>query len=320
MLFSIIIANYNKADNIPALLSSIYDNYPYDDFELLFMDDASTDLSVTEANRFPVRVYALEKHSGPAALRNIGAKISKGKYLLFIDSDVILPPSTLINFRNLSLTQKFAAVSGLEVLPPVIDNWIGNFRTLQIQDNWGECRIKQAAVEAWGTTFGAIKRDLFLNIGGFNESYKGADVEDHELAAKIEEGQTILFSPQLAYRHSYPGAFELMIKQFMRASQMVKIKSNVLIRHSHYGLRFKINHILVVAAFGGCVACLLDLRWILFVITLLLLRVCFNFYLLSQAFKVKGIVFTIYCFVMSLVMSLSILAGAVYGKLSWVKK
>jgi glycosyltransferase involved in cell wall biosynthesis len=314
MLFSIIIANYNKADNIQALLSSIFDSYPYDDFELFFMDDASTDSSVNEANNFPARIYSSEKHIGPAALRNLAAKDAKGEFLLFVDSDVILPPASLENFRNLCLTQEFAAVLGLEVLPPVIDNWIGNFRTLQVQDNWGEYRTKQAAVEAWGTTFGAIRRDLFLKIGGFNESYKGADVEDHELAAKIEGGQTILFSPNMTYRHSYSGAFELMIKQFLRASQMMKIQRKALVKHSHYGLRFRVSHLLVAAAFAGSIACLFDLRWIYFVTTALVSRAVLNSYLLSQAIKVKGFVFAVYCFLMSLIMSLSIFAGAVYGK------
>lgn len=317
LLFSIIIPNYNKADNVPALLSSIYNNYPYNDFEVIFMDDASTDSSVEKARCFPARIFLSESNLGPATLRNMAVKEASGEYLLFMDSDVILTQDTMVTFRSLCLTRKFEAVLGLEVLPPVIDNWIGNFRTLQINDNWGDYRTKETAVEAWGTTFGAMRRELFVSIGGFDESYKGADVEDHELAAHMHGKQDILFAPNLTYRHSYPSAAELMIKQFRRASQMVKFKKKVLFTHSLYGWRFKISHLLAVAAFAGGLASIFDHRLLYFVIATLLLRAGSNFYLLSQALKVKGIVFALYCFAISLIMSLCIVSGAVYGKLKW---
>lgn len=313
LLFSIIIPNYNKAENVPALLSSIYDNYRFDDFEVFFMDDASTDASVEEARHFPVRIHVSETNLGPATLRNMAVQEAGGEFLLFMDSDVILAPETLVNFRNLCLARKFDAVLGLEVLPPVIDNWIGNFRTLQINDNWGAYRTQEAAVEAWGTTFGAMRRDLFLSIGGFNEAYKGPDVEDHELAAHLHGEQVILVAPQLTYRHSYPSAVELMIKQFKRSSQMVKFKHNVLLAHSLYGWRFKISHLLAPVVVAGGLACLFDKRLIYFVITVLTVRVVFNYYLLSQALKTKGLLFAMYCFAASLIMSLCIVTGALYG-------
>lgn len=320
ILFSIIIANYNKADNIPALLSSVYDNYPHDDFEVVFMDDASIDSSVEEARCFPARIFVSESNLGPATLRNMAVKEARGEFLLFMDSDVILAQDTMLNFRNLCLSKKFDAVLGLEVLPPVIDNWIGTFRTLQINDSWGEYRTKETVVEAWGTTFGAMRRELFVSIGGFNEKYKSADVEDHELAAHIHGDQVILFAPSLAYRHSYHGAAELMIKQFRRASQMVKFKKKVLFTHSLYGWRFKISHLLAAAVFAGSLASIFDYRLLYFVIAMLLLRAGSNHYLLSQALKVKGVAFAVYCFAISLIMSLCIVSGAVYGKLKWSQK
>lgn len=320
MLFSIIIPNFNKASNIPVLLSSIFDSYRYEDFEVFFMDDASTDSSVIEARKFPVYVFVSEKHLGPAALRNMAAKEACGEYLLFIDSDVIIIPNTLIHFRNLCLSRKFTALSGLEVLPPVVDNWIGNYRTLQIQDLWGMPRTEEAAVDAWGTTFGAIRRDSLLNVGGFNESYTGADIEEHELAGKINGEQCILFAPQLTFRHTYVGAVDLMIKQFRRASQMVKLRNTILMKNSLYGWRFKFNHLLAAGVFAGIVACLFDQRWVYFVIIASGLRSFSNCYLLSQALKVKGLVFAVYCYFISLIMSLCVIAGAVYGKLSWGRK
>ena len=320
MLFSIIIANYNKADNISALLSSIYDTYPHNDFEVFFMDDASSDASLDAARKFPVRLHAGNANIGPAALRNMAARNACGDFLLFIDSDVILPTGVLTNFRNLCLSRKFAAVYGLEVLPPVIDNWIGNFRTLQIQDQWGKYREQEAYVRSWGTTFGAIRRDLFYSIGGFNESYRGADVEDHELVARIDGKQIILYTPQLTYRHTYTGTSELMIKQFRRASSMVKIKQKYIVSNSFYGLRFALSHLFTVITVAGIAACFYDRRWTFAVICALLLKASFHRYLLYRALAMKGMAFAFYCYVANLLMSFCVISGGLYGTLSRIRK
>jgi glycosyltransferase involved in cell wall biosynthesis len=316
VLFSIIIPNYNKASNIPALLSSIYAHYPHDDFELFFMDDASTDGSLEEAQRFPLSLYALHEKYGPAVLRNMAAKEASGEYLLFMDSDVILLPETLVNFRELCRGGGFGAVSCLEVLPPVIDNWIGYFRTLQTQDYMGDYRQRGGATTAWHSTCGAVRRELFLGIGGFNESFTGADVEDHELAVRMNGLEPILFSPQIQYRHSYPGIPELLWKQFRRASQIVCFKEdlvggNLLL----FRLRYKFSHILSVAVVVVALACPADGRLLYPLLALLAARIYVNRFLFVQALRIKGAVFALFCFLITLAMGLCIVSGAVYGKL-----
>lgn len=313
ILFSIIIPNYNKADNIQALLSSVYSNYHFNDFEVFFMDDASTDSSVNEARLFPVKIYSMKSNVGPAALRNMAAKESRGEYLLFFDSDVILADNTLTHFRDIFLAGKVVAVSGLEVLPPVIDNWIGHFRTLQVQDQCGAFRTREAMVNGWGAVFGAIRRDVFMNIGGFDECYKGADIEDHVLAARLGGKHDVLFSPELRYRHSYPSAFGLFKKQFLRASQMVRVEKKVLTKHSFFGWRFRMSHLFVAVAFAGGFVCLFDSRWIYLAAVALMLKAGSNYFLLYQALKTKGLIFAAYCFMASLIMSLFVISGALFG-------
>jgi glycosyltransferase involved in cell wall biosynthesis len=315
ILFSIIIANFNKAPNIRALLASIYDNYPYADFEVFFMDDASTDSSVAEAERFPVRLHAGKAKAGPATLRNLAAREARGEYLLFIDSDAILLPQTLTNFRELCRSRRFGAVCGLEVLPPVVDNWIGTFRTLQIQDCWGKYRAKESRLDAWGATCGAVRADVFHRIGGFKESYKGADVEDHELAVRVRGVDSLLFAPQLTYRHTYSSALKLLMKQFLRASQLVQFERRELSEHSFYDWRFKISHILSAVIVMGLFAGIMDRVWIYFAILALVTKMAIHRHLLTQSLRAKGPAFALYGVVVSLVMSMFVLTGAVYGKL-----
>jgi glycosyltransferase involved in cell wall biosynthesis len=316
LLFSIIIANYNKAENIPALLSSIFGNYQFEDFEVIFLDDLSTDGSVQEAGRFPVQLHASEEHAGPAALRNIGARRARGEYLLFMDSDVILLPETLQLFREICLTGDCAALVGMEELPPVVDNWVGYFRTLQIQDFWGEHRGKQAFLNVWGATFGAVRKDLFLKYGGFNESFKGADVEDYELGNKIMTESEILFVPRLAYRHTYRSLPELLVKQFKRAAQIMNLDADGSGKHSYYGVYFKFAHVLSGMVLLSIAASLWDHDWLYLAVPLLILKIAIHKHLLLQAFRLKGPLFLAYCFSSALMTSLFVISGAFYGKLA----
>lgn len=319
VLFTIIIANYNKGDNIRPLLASIYEPSAGVDFELLFMDDASTDMSVAAAEQFPVKIHCSPERVGPATLRNRAAREARGEYLLFVDSDVILPTGTLQRFRELCLAGGFGAVSGLEVLPPVIDNWIGWFRTLQVQDYFGAYRLKEGPLDAWGSTLGGVKRELFFHAGGFNEAYRGADVEDHELAIKLKGLAPMLFSPLMTYRHSYPDTAQLVMKQFKRACQMVQLEEGTVLRSSLlFRWRFKGGHILSAAVFTAGIAALFNPDLLYPLMGLLLLKLWLNSYLFSQAFKLKGPLFLLYTVGMSLVMGVSVISGALFGKLRQV--
>lgn len=319
ILFSIIIANYNKGDNIRPLLESIYDQPSCEDFELFFMDDASTDESVQIAEQFQVRIYRGAERVGPATLRNMAASKAHGEYLLFVDSDVILPFGTIQRFRELCLVGGFGAVSGLEVLPPVIDNWIGWFRTLQVQDIFGKFRLTEGPLDAWGSTLGGVKRELFFRAGAFNEAYKGADVEDHELALKLKEMDHMIFSPRMRYRHSYPSASDLMTKQFRRAYQMIQLSEGTVLKNSLlFRWRFKMGHLLSTAIFAAAVASLLRPSFAFLLAGLFLPKIYLNSYLFSQAFRMKGPLFLVYSVCMSLVMGVSIVLGAFFGKVRQV--
>jgi glycosyltransferase involved in cell wall biosynthesis len=314
LLFSIIIANYNKGDNIRPLMESIFADGPPDDFEVLFMDDASTDQSAEVAEQYPVTVRRGSSGVGPARLRNLAARDARGEYLLFMDSDVILPAGTLCRFRELCLTGGFGSVSGLEVLPPVIDNWIGWFRTLQVQDYFGSYREFEGPIDAWGATLGGVRRELFARVGGFDEAYRGADVEDHALALKLKELEPMIFSSRMTYRHSYPDTIGLVVKQFRRASQMVCLGEGSVVRSSLlFRWRFKVGHLLSVAAVaaGGASVAWPEFLWP--AAGILALKVCFNRYLFSRALALKGPLFALYALAVSLVMGVSIVAGALYG-------
>ncbi len=84
-LVSIIIPTFNEAENISNCLNSIK-KQSYNNFEIIVVDNHSTDETTTMAERFTPKVYT----HGPerSSQRNFGAKKAKGKYLLFLDADM----------------------------------------------------------------------------------------------------------------------------------------------------------------------------------------------------------------------------------------
>ena len=104
-LVSIITPNYNASKYIAATIESVQ-NQTYKNWELLIIDDCSTDNSVEiintlQKNDVRIKLLELPQNVGPAIVRNEGIQQAQGSYLTFIDSDDIWRP----NFIETSLNK-----------------------------------------------------------------------------------------------------------------------------------------------------------------------------------------------------------------------
>ncbi|MDA9261983.1 glycosyltransferase family 2 protein, partial [Flavobacteriales bacterium] len=97
MKFSIIVPVYNRPDEMRELLESLA-KQDCTDFELVVVEDGSTisseDVCKEFNAKFPVS-YFFKENEGPSIGRNYGAERTKGKHLIFTDSDCILPSDYL---------------------------------------------------------------------------------------------------------------------------------------------------------------------------------------------------------------------------------
>jgi GT2 family glycosyltransferase len=96
---SIIIPNFNGANFIKKCLTSLF-NTDYPDFEVIFVDDASTDESVELVKRLfehdkRLKVIRNAKNAGAATAKNIGITSAKGEVLCFLDNDTEVDPNWL---------------------------------------------------------------------------------------------------------------------------------------------------------------------------------------------------------------------------------
>src|SRR5438128_3443240 len=85
---------YNAAATLAECLTRLFHS-TFVDFEVVLVDDGSTDQSPAIAANFPVRIVPTSGRVGPAAARNVGARAARGALLFFIDSDVMVAPDTL---------------------------------------------------------------------------------------------------------------------------------------------------------------------------------------------------------------------------------
>ena len=93
MIFSIIIPTYNEEEYLPVLLESIK-KQSFEDYEVIVADANSTDKTREIAESYGCIVV---DGGLPAVGRNNGAKVAKGEYLLFLDSDLELTDDYLRN-------------------------------------------------------------------------------------------------------------------------------------------------------------------------------------------------------------------------------
>jgi glycosyltransferase involved in cell wall biosynthesis len=102
--FSIVTPTFNYGHYLARAMDSVL-TQPGDDFEMIVVDDGSTDDTAETVRRYQTRSRALsyiyQQNRGLSAARNRGVKSSRGRYLLFLDADDALLPTSLQTFRSI---------------------------------------------------------------------------------------------------------------------------------------------------------------------------------------------------------------------------
>ena len=113
---SVVIPTYNKLPRLRlTLLSLEYQSIEHSWYEVVIVDDGSTDGTVeycnSVQNRMNIKVISIENH-GRSFARNIGVKNAEGKWIIFIDDDLILPRN-FIKFHLIRLEKSgFCGIHG----------------------------------------------------------------------------------------------------------------------------------------------------------------------------------------------------------------
>ncbi len=195
---SIIIPTYNRDDFLRKTLSSLI-NQTYKNFDVLVCDDGGTSSKtkkITESfsEYFPIKYLKRENPENlfnPAAARDMGARNAQGKYLLFMDCDIVLFPDTLKKmYRWISFpgrSKRFHAVVGKRIhlkYDVTEKDIINNIYRLEKYHIMGFSK-KYEGVSLSGT--GIILKNIYFKIGGFDKIlFAGLRGQDLELMYRLE--------------------------------------------------------------------------------------------------------------------------------------
>lgn len=111
-LVSVVITAYNHARYLPESIESVLQQ-TQKDFELILVDDGSTDDTRAMATRYPELRYVYQQNRGLSAARNAGVSHSTGEFLVFLDADDLLYPHALaVNLKYFKQHPECAFISG----------------------------------------------------------------------------------------------------------------------------------------------------------------------------------------------------------------
>ncbi len=234
---SVVVPAYNVEktieDTIQGLLSQ---DYPKKRYEIVVVDDGSTDNSKKIVKKFKRIKLFEQKHKGPAAARNLGVKYSKGNIILFTDADCIPDKNWIKNMIKPFGDEYIAGVAGTyKTLNK--ESLIARFIGYEIADRHKTMKNKEY-IDFVGTYSAGYRKDIFLKFKGFDTTFPTSSGEDPELSFRIaKEGHKIVFNPGAFVYHRHPDTLLKFIKQkflrgFWRIHLYKKHKEKIL-KHSY---------------------------------------------------------------------------------------
>ncbi len=218
--FTVIIPVYNAVSTLSDCLESIFSNQEIS-YEVIVVNDASTDNSMSIAKKFPCLIVPCDRNSGPAVARNHGASHAQGEFLAFTDADCTVPSDWLKKFYRVFLNNNnILAISGgysKNLSKGFISQF--QFRTLEYRQMFFPSFIESSISSNF-----AVRKRIFDKVGGFPKYFRRSDLkrehpvwgnEDEELGFLISrEGlHGVRWLPENGIGHFSRNSWRSYIKQ-----------------------------------------------------------------------------------------------------------
>ena len=199
---SIIIPVYNAEKTIAACLQAVLHQDYENVLEVIAVDDGSTDRTPQIAKSFhQVRRFS-QKNSGPAAARNRGIEESRGELIAFTDADC-LPRADWISrlVKNVG-GPKVAVVAGSYGIVNVESSLaVSIHREIHFRHH----RLMPKFSKSFGSYNFCARRNVLVELGGFDAGYRYASGEDNDLSYKVlKAGYKIYFEQDAVVDHYHP--------------------------------------------------------------------------------------------------------------------
>jgi len=219
---SVIIPNYQGGATIGKCLEAAFASR-YRNFEVIVVDDCSTDNSIDVIKRFPCKLVQLNTHSGAAQARNIGAAHSNGDILFFTDADCLVQKNTLsLVSTAISSAGPNTVVGGTYTRIPFDTSFFSLFQSVFV--NYSETR-KMEHPDYIATHALAIDTRSFQKSGGFTEAFLPI-LEDVDFSHRVRQhGYRLVMNPAIKVQHIFGFSLYRSLRNAIRKSMYWTIYS-----------------------------------------------------------------------------------------------
>lgn len=229
---SVVIATYNRKDMLKKCIEAFrQQTYPEDRYEIVVIDDGSTDgtnklLEEISKEMANLRFFS-QKQGGQAKARNLGIPEAKGPLILFTGDDCIPDKKLLEEHNRIHQKERNVAVLGfidwhpdLEVTPFM--EFIA--RTHQFTFSIAERERHNVNFSLFYTSNVSVAKDSLLKVGLFDEDFTGYGYEDSELGYRLyKHGLRIIYNRRALTYHYHPVTLEKFIHRQIQSGKAAVI-------------------------------------------------------------------------------------------------
>lgn len=217
-LVSIVVPVYNREDDIERCISSLM-ALKYPSYEIVVVDNSSTDKTQNILSRFPIKMI-VEKKRGAYIARNTGIEVVQGEIVAFTDSDCVVEKDwlsklvqhfkqpevggvggSLVPYSPQTLVEEFLSAGELTIFKAP--------QTVCLQRD-----MKRFPPVALGSANISYRKKILDELGGFDESLTEFG-GDYELCWRVQgRGYKVIYDPEAVVNHRLRRTIPGLIKQF----------------------------------------------------------------------------------------------------------
>jgi glycosyltransferase involved in cell wall biosynthesis len=245
--YSVVVPTYNESETIERCVKSLLDQtMPPESYEVLVVDDGSTDDTARIVKRYPVRYY-FQANQGAASARNLGAAHARGDIVLFTDADCEVSRNWIEEMVKPFSDMEIAGVKGFyrtsqkKLMARLVQKeYESKYRYL----------LKSKYIDFVDTYSAAYRKEIFLKSGGFDTQFRTASAEDCDLSYLLSsQGYKMVASARAVVSHMHPDSLKRYLKtKFRNASWRVlayRKNRQKILKDSHTPVVLKLQMLLL---------------------------------------------------------------------------